>query len=248
MNDRKKEYPLKAVSEKKIERITFLKLAKDVGEVVNLERGILYLIRELILRPGETIRSYLYENRMSLFHPVRFLFVTTAFSFFIFWLFDGAQSISEIIDLSQPQNPDTETILDAELTARLFTEIFNDYFNLMIWLFVPVISLFSYLLFRKAGYNYAENLVLNTFITGVSNIFTTLGYLMEYGFGIMYFSVITSLFYVGYNVVVYHRFFRYPSASVVRSLVAIFLGYLLYILVFSFVIGIIVGTKVARLS
>ena len=41
---------------------------------------------------------------------------------------------------------------------------FYKYFNLVLFLSVPVSALFSWMFFRKSGYNYAENLIFNTFI------------------------------------------------------------------------------------
>ncbi|MGB3468959.1 MAG: DUF3667 domain-containing protein [Cyclobacteriaceae bacterium] len=248
MNERKQDYPLEVTVNRKIERITLVKLLKDLSEIFNLERGIFFLVKELILRPGVTIRSYLYENRYTYFHPIRLLLITTALNFFIFWLVDGVENLSQTVDISPPTGTGLDDAAGMKLYQTVFADIFNDYFNMMIWLFIPVVSLFSYWLFKKSGYNYAENLVLNTYVTCIGNILNTISYSFVIFVDIAKATMIGSVALIIYNVIVYHRFFRYKGASLVRGIVTLLLAYTIYILVFSFVIGIFAGFTVAKMS
>lgn len=42
-------------------------------------------------------------------------------------------------------------------------KIMFDWYNLFLWIAIPIFALFTFLLNKKSGYNYAENLVLHTF-------------------------------------------------------------------------------------
>ena len=248
MNKRKNEYPLSSIRERTINRITLKSFLKDLSEVLNLESGMLFVIKCLLINPGETVRSYLYESRYKHFHPVRFLLITTAINFFLFWIIDGAENLSNSVDFVAPESFGGDQTEKTQLFRQLFSEIFNDYFNLMIWLFIPVVSFFSYLFYINSDYNYAENLVLNTYITGMANLFSIITYPLIFVTDIRLTSLAANLLSVTFNIYAYHRFFRYPSASVVRAIAALIIGYVVYSIAFSLIIGIIVGIKMAKMD
>ncbi|MDN5481533.1 MAG: DUF3667 domain-containing protein, partial [Chryseobacterium sp.] len=49
----------------------------EIEHVLHFDRGILYTIRELLIRPGENIRNFISENRSRLVKPVLFIIVTS---------------------------------------------------------------------------------------------------------------------------------------------------------------------------
>ena len=136
MNNRDNEYPLEASQRRVIERITLKKLIGDIGQVLNLEKGMLYAIKMLIVNPGRAVSSYLNEQRYVFFHPLRLLLITSAVSLFFFWLIDGAESMSDAFQVGvAAQDQKAEEI--NQIGQELFVETFNDYFNAMIWMFIP---------------------------------------------------------------------------------------------------------------
>ena len=42
---------------------------------LNFDRGILYTVRELLLRPGKTVRQFIQEDRNRLVKPIVFIIV-----------------------------------------------------------------------------------------------------------------------------------------------------------------------------
>ncbi len=247
MNNRKNDYPFEVVDTKIIERITFRKLIRDVGKALNLERGILYAVKLLIINPGQAFRSDLYDKRFSFFHPVRLLLLTTAINLFAFWMIDGAGTMGSVMEIAKPDIENTK--VTNEIFQQLFTEIFYDYFNAMIWIFIPIISVFTYLFFKKSDYNYAEHLVLNTYVTCVINLINIVSYFFIIFVDIQITSLVSLVAYFAYYLFVFKSLFKLSfGKTMLKGIAALFLGYLLYMLLFSFIIGIAVGYKMAQMG
>ena len=108
--------------------------------------------------------------------------------------------------------------------------------NLMDWMdkftfaLVPIFALFTFLLFRKSGYNYTENLVINAFMISVTNVIGIIFIIPVYfstaiGGGVL--SLASLLFTVFYI----NRVFAFSGfKGWLRTLAAIILSYLLYII------------------
>ena len=56
-----------------LKRITFASLMGFILSILNFEKGILFSIKELILRPRIVIEEYLKRDRKKLVNPIRFL-------------------------------------------------------------------------------------------------------------------------------------------------------------------------------
>jgi hypothetical protein len=76
---------------------------------------------------------------------------------------------------------------------------------------IPILSLFSWLLFRKSGHNYAENLIFHVLLmSGTILIFFILGiipFLMVPSM-IMLWMVLNFVVSMVYNIVAYKQFFK----------------------------------------
>ena len=66
-----------------LKRIDVNYIMHEVEHLIHFERGLFYTIKELIIRPGESIRNYLYKNRIQLVKPVFFIIVTSLLYTFI---------------------------------------------------------------------------------------------------------------------------------------------------------------------
>ena len=58
-----------------LKRIDGKYIATEIGSVLNLDKGILYTIKELILRPGKAVKEFILEDRKRLVKPILFLIV-----------------------------------------------------------------------------------------------------------------------------------------------------------------------------
>jgi hypothetical protein len=124
--------------------------------VVKVNRGFLFTAKELSRRPGKAIQAYVTGHRVDYYSPHKYLFFVGAVTSFLtsrFHSFSGEYTSAGAFDGN----------IHAFLGA--FFQYADAYATLINVISIPVFALFSFLLFRPSGYNYAEHLVLNAYIT-----------------------------------------------------------------------------------
>ncbi|WP_428658016.1 DUF3667 domain-containing protein [Runella sp.] len=122
-----------------------------VHAFVHADKGVIHLTKELALQPGIVVKEYVEGKRKKYYNPFSYLVLTVAISAFLTHYF-------HLMEYNpQKVNPVTE------LTSK--------YFNLILFVAAPVSALYSWLLFRRRGYNFAENLVLQAFLGGFRVVF-----------------------------------------------------------------------------
>ncbi|GAB2779678.1 hypothetical protein GCM10027275_24030 [Rhabdobacter roseus] len=122
-----------------------------VHAVIHADKGIFHLMKLMALRPGIVVKEYVAGKRKKYFNPFNFLVLSVAVSTFVTGYF-------HLMDMA-PEAPNKASAL------------INKHINLIFFVAVPVSALFSWLLFRKSGYNYAENLTLHAFLGGFRIVF-----------------------------------------------------------------------------
>ncbi|MEM6298978.1 MAG: DUF3667 domain-containing protein, partial [Bacteroidota bacterium] len=60
---------------KPLKRIDKAYILSEISSVLNLEKGIFYTIKELLIRPGKSIRTFIHEDRTRLVKPIVFIIV-----------------------------------------------------------------------------------------------------------------------------------------------------------------------------
>lgn len=122
----------------------------------HIDSGILFTLKELYIRPGTVVKEYIEGKRKKYFNPFQYLILIVAVSMFLTIKFS----------LLGPK-PDPSMLSSANDDQRfvyLIRYYFYNYFNLILFLIVPVSAFFSRMFFRKSGYNYSENLIFNSYI------------------------------------------------------------------------------------
>lgn len=146
----------------KTKRITTKQVFNELRQrVFHYEQGFWYTSKQLLTRPGHAIREYLEGKRVQHIKPIKFMFWASAISFLLFHLIgldkDMAQKIAE---QQGGDNP-----IGRQLSQKIF-QLFTDHPAIMMFCMIPMIAFWSWLLFRRKGYNFAEHIVLNTFLMG----------------------------------------------------------------------------------
>tara|TARA_R110002050_G_scaffold2603_2_gene14822 strand:- start:6967 stop:7707 length:741 start_codon:yes stop_codon:yes gene_type:complete len=154
---------LELVQRRSVRRFRLSNVFSWILDGFSMDHGAFYTIKNLFYRPGEMVRSYIYQGRLDFTPPIRLLLVTTTLVLIAFKYSSVNQFTLEAI-----KGPN-ENFSNEEAT-NYFMQILEDYTNVILWLFIPIMALFSWLFNRKSGYNYAENLVLNTYYTVFVNI------------------------------------------------------------------------------
>jgi hypothetical protein len=216
-----------------------------------VDRGIAYTLRQLLTRPGHSIREFLEGKRVNHYRPLALLLLLGAIVVFVqHWL--GISFVKAGQDMFRSDTADASARLKAfQANSNEFIERNQ---NLVYIFMIPFNALGYWLMFRRQRYNYPEMMVVQTFITnfhllislGIVFLFWALGGSASgYSF-VMGISVVAM---VGYNTLVYYQLMegRLRLITVaLRSIAGYVIGYTAFIFVIMLVtVGYIVY-EVAR--
>jgi Protein of unknown function (DUF3667) len=137
----------------KLQRINRHYIVYEIGQVLNFEKGFFYTIRELLIRPGKSVSSFLTESRIRLIKPIIFVIVTSL-------IYSLVNSFFLIEDSYIKYGENKSTIV----SIFKWVQSNYGYANIIMGVFIaPWIKLF----FRKYDYNFYEILILLCFVTGM---------------------------------------------------------------------------------
>ena len=138
----------------KFTRINGKYIINEIGSVLNFDKGILYTIRELILRPGKTIRQFILEDRNRLVKPVVFIIVCSLVYSVIQQIFNFEDGY---VGYSFDNNSTITSIFDWVSTNY-------GYSNILMGIFI---AFWIKIFFKNYGYNFYEILILLCFVMGI---------------------------------------------------------------------------------
>ena len=151
---------VKIQEERIVKRLTFKNIIGSLLNAFNLEYGVVFTLKQLFVNPGWLARDYITSGRYRYTPPFRLLLITTALTLFF---------IEQSTAASQMQANFFKGIGDPEITEKVF-KVLSEYRNIWFWIYIPIVSLFTWPIFRKQGFNYAENVVLHTYAYSISNL------------------------------------------------------------------------------
>jgi hypothetical protein len=181
--------------------------------VLHIDKGFFYTFKELIVRPGHSIREYLEGKRVRHFRPLAYLLLLS--------------TISTLVDKACIYLKEQEYLAKG-LAMTYSQSFFSKYISLFFMLMIPIMSLASWFVFRRQKYNFWEHLLLDTYIVAQFNIVLMLIHIAFYfGIGGSFTPYLTLYFtYVGFT---YGQFFTKVKWEFLLILVCIFLQVMLYI-------------------
>ncbi|WP_343632807.1 DUF3667 domain-containing protein [Fluviicola sp.] len=144
----------------KLKRIDGKYVLHEIIHVLHLEKGILYTIRELLLRPGKSVREYISENRTRLVKPVIFVIVASLIYTVISHWFHGSEN-----EVSHQKQPEAVTAIFEWISHHF------GYANMMMGVFI---ALWLKVFFRKQPFNFFEVLILLCFVMGMGMLLLAL--------------------------------------------------------------------------
>lgn len=221
------------------ERFTFRKIFDNlITAVFNIDRGILYTIKDLTIRPGTVANDYLNGKTKAYFNPFSFLIIAITATVLLTNL-TGLYT-TELEQLNE-QNfaGKSEEYIETQKTIQHYI---GRFLNLLIFTTLPGISILSYYTFRKKGLLLAEHFVVNCFFYGYIILAGILFIPIQLLFTSATFDFVLGLV-IGtvYLTWVYKNWFGYPTlAAFLRAFVVYCLGYLM-ILVLFMILGVIIA-------
>lgn len=217
----------------KTSRITIKQVFNDARQhFIHFDQGFLYTIKALMLRPGHTVREYIEGKRVKHIRPVKFMFWSAAISFLVFHFIGLDKDMMEKIGQQQHSGNNQ---LGQRFAEKVFS-LFSEHPAIALFMMIPLIALWSRVLFRRYQYNYAEHFVLNAYLMGEISLATIVTSPLAKLIGQFTTSTVPmTLFsvgvWVGYFAWAYGQFFQRKTAGTwIKGGLAILLGYLSMIL------------------
>lgn len=189
-----------------------------VHGLFHLDKGFPFTIKELLTRPGYSVREYIEGKRSQHFNYVTFLLLMIAFSLFV--------------ELSFGSNMEGMVVQQqAKDTIHYLMQIRNKYMKEMYMITIPSYAFASWIVFRKARQNYAEHLVMNTYMQAASlmiaTVLMTLVLLVKNQKALVIISLITSLAGFLYYYWFYKQYFRPENPNRLLLTLKIWLVYII---------------------
>ncbi len=174
------------------ERTTLKGLFSEITNAVGWDSKYFVTVRTLLTHPERVLSTYLGGTRKRYMNPFGFFAIGIAISLFFFAayqdeLFKGMEKFRKssyefghkLNDEGKDPTPQKSDIPYSETTERYMTRlghfqesIYKNY-NLSSFVLLPLFALISFLVFLKP-YNYAEHIIINAYIQGVTFLFSSL--------------------------------------------------------------------------
>jgi hypothetical protein len=197
---------------------------KEFVNLFGFEKGFLFTIRELLLRPGQTTHEYLTKNRHKYTKPLTFLLATSAlYTLLVHYLHADSilqQSIAKATPQSHGQSA-LQWMQDNYGYANILSGIFTVYFLRKF--------------FKKYNYNFYEITVHLFFVTGEAMIILLLMPINTKYLNSILVESLLSLFVYLYIAWALGQFFEKKISSYVKA----FIAYMLRILFFGILLAVV---------
>lgn len=186
---------------------------------LDIENGFFSTIKSLTLNPGESLREYLQGKRLSLTVPMRYLIVMGAIAAFI--------TIRYKVFVDEGGEGAPLTFLN--FMDKEFWDYANEFITILNIVAVPVFAFFSYTFFKRTGFNFSENLIMNMYITAhqlfiLLIFFPFIEIFLAYKSTILYIYPVVTIIY---NFWAYLSFFRRKNFfGIVITLLAMAAAYI----------------------
>jgi hypothetical protein len=218
-----------------VRRIDGRYLIDSILSAFYLEKGLLFTIRKLLIKPGEAMREFLFtHNRERYTKPLGFLILSSsiaaiiAFSYsdnqkaFIDGLNQGfeegrsaqQEEITAEADGSVPEGEgdsskaDNKAKKEKEVIKKfqVASEYYFQNFNLFLILFVPFSAFFCFAFFRKDKWYFTEHMVSNAYLVSVQNVVSIPFFIIGRLYPLV--TVIYVFIMIGYQVYFYNRVYK----------------------------------------
>lgn len=194
----------------KPKRIDGRYIIHEIEHVLHFERGFLYTIRELLVRPGENIKNFITENRSRLVKPIIFIIVTSL----IYTLISKFFHIEEGYIKLDAEGSQMQSINN-------WVQSHYGYSNIIMGGFI---AFWLKIFFRKYDYNFFEILILLCFILGMEMLIFSVFALFEGLIKFPLMQIAAVIVFIYFSWAVGQFFDKTKVSSYVKALVSYILG------------------------
>src|ERR1035437_5782257 len=129
--------------------------------MLHFDKGILFTTKELFTRPGSSIREFLEGKRIQHIKPISLVLVLAGIYGLLFHFFKINMFENYIVLTGSG-----EKIKHINEIVENVSGWIAQHFAILALLQIPIFTIGTFICFRKAGYNFVEHLIINTFIVG----------------------------------------------------------------------------------
>ena len=199
-------------------RIDIKYIIREISSVLSFKKGILFTIKELLIRPGQSVRSFILEDRHRLVKPIIFVI----FCSFIYTILQQLLHFEDAYFENAYKEIDSES---ASMVIIEWTRNHYGYANILTGFFI---ALWLKILFRKYAYNFFELVVLLLFLAGITTlIYSVFGIVEAFsGLRLFYVSVSIGIIYTSWAIGQFYGKKNYMNY--LKGLLSFLLGTLLF--------------------
>ena len=206
---------------KGLKRIDKQYIIDELRSVLNFEKGVLYTIKWLLIKPDKVVKQFIHKDRSQVTKPVIFMVVC---------LF-----ISSIVNLKNI-NKSLSSLETSEKIIFKWLYEHENYFHIFLAI---LFAFWIKLLFKKYGYNYYEILVLLFYLLGIDILILAFFNILE-NFSDFNLVKIGRYIVLIYTIWAIGQFFEKKNLLVyVKAILSGFLGILTFFVLLFLVIGLI---------
>ena len=211
-----------------LEKINRNYALKEFVNLFGFEKGFLYTIKELLLRPGQTTHNYLTKNRYKYTKPLTFLLAASA----LYTLVAHYLHVESVLQERMAKNNQN---LHGQYVMQWVQDNYG-YTNILSGVFIVY---FLKKFFKKYNYNFYEIAVHLFFVTGETMIMLLLIPVNTKFFGSIVIEAILSLLTYVYFAWALGQFFEKKISSYIKAFIAYILGLFIFMFI-AVVIGIVI--------
>lgn len=208
--------------------------------MVHTNKGFFYSLKKIIQNPGKTAREFIDGNRVNHYKPILLAFLLSGIAAFLSFKVLGFNEIM--------QDYYTQQKLSYTPLTNLMSFVSSYSAAIMVFL-IPVISVFTKLLFRKWGQNYYEHVIMNAFFQCYYTIITVvllypLLYFFRHDSSVFAYLIGISMFAIPFIMVWFYKGFYHERSLrdiILKVLLFALIGFVGYVItVFAIIIGIVI--------
>ena len=143
-----------------LKRINGHYITHEIEHILHFERGILYTVKALLVKPGDSVRHFITENRSRLVKPIIFIIITSLLYSLVNHFFHIEDGYVEHGEAKQS-------------TTGLLLKWIQDHYGYANIMMGSFIALWTRVFFRKYNYNFFEILILLCFSMGMGMLIFT---------------------------------------------------------------------------
>jgi hypothetical protein len=192
----------------------------------HFDQGILFSLKELFTRPGDTVREFIEGKRVRHFKPLSLVVLLATFYGFLFHYFNIHYLANDSNDALDYEN---------------LNEWITTHFSWVTIATIPLYTIGTYIVFRNQGYNFFEFFVLNTFKASQRLFVQILTFPILFYFNsthhLQQFSFITYL--IGIVLIFWTNIQFFDKISKTRAFFLSILSHIIFLICFTIVFAVI---------